>query len=644
MERAAHYASSLEGKSTTVGIGSGSGPMCQDTILGGVDAQTSIEVYTAWHKLNTASINHIKYTLIENPTIYTSLIQQFWETASASTSENEEMELTATIDGRVKTITQASIRRYLKLEDADGIDSLPNTEIFEQLVLIGYASDSDKLTFQKAHFFPQWRFLIHTILHFLSPKKTAWEKFSRNIATAIICLATNRTFNFSKMIFEEHKAKASKSRRRARVIISEDDDDLEDSSKQERIITKIDQNPSISLVQDEGTSWIQEDAEIQTRTSADTEILLDQEEPTELVEDFGSGKKGEKEISTANISVSTASAIPEVSTAGVSNTEAVLSTVIPEVSTAAENLVYIRRNAEKKKGKAIMKEDEFVHKKTKKQLEQERLSHAAAIRLQEHVNEEERQRIAMDAEIAKQLQEEIDTARQEQEKSDLEKALELQKQMDEREEVIAEADPAQVIDWSDPAVLRYHAQQNRSFSKDEVRKNMCMYLKNQGGYKESHFKGMSYEDIRPIFERIWDQNQSFVPKDSKIEKGVMKRSGFDFQKPPAKRQKIGEVSGSVEEQSTGKEKEVKYPIIDWEVFTEESRSYWRIIRVRNHTEVYQVFEDMLKRFDRDDLEKLWDLVKKKLSSTEPTVDKEKVLWVELKRLFEPDDDDTLWKL
>ncbi|GJW75981.1 hypothetical protein Tco_1000597 [Tanacetum coccineum] len=53
--------------------------------------------------------------------------------------------------------------------------------------------------------------------------------------------------------------------------------------------------------------------------------------------------------------------------------------------------------------------------------------------------------------------------------------------------------------------------------------------------------------------------------------------------------------------------QVKYPIIDWEVFTEESRSYWKIIRVRNHTEVYKVFKDMLKRFDRDDLEKLWDL-------------------------------------
>ncbi|GJZ51792.1 hypothetical protein Tco_0606307 [Tanacetum coccineum] len=128
--------------------------------------------------------------------------QIFWQTASTSTLEDGEVEITATIDSQLKTITEASLRRHLKLEDADGISSLPNTEIFEQLALMGYASDSDKLTFQNGHFSPQWRFLIHTILHCLSPKKTDWEQFSSNIATAIICLAINRTFNFSKMIFE----------------------------------------------------------------------------------------------------------------------------------------------------------------------------------------------------------------------------------------------------------------------------------------------------------------------------------------------------------------------------------------------------------------------------------------------------------
>ncbi|GKC13350.1 hypothetical protein Tco_1010132 [Tanacetum coccineum] len=88
---------------------------------------------------------------------------------------------------------------------------------------------------------------------------------------------------------------------------------------------------------------------------------------------------------------------------------------------------------------------------------------------------------------------------------------------------------------SDVVVLRYHALQNRCFSKSEVRKNMCIYLKNQGGYKLSHFKGMSYEDIRPIFERVWDQNNAFVSKDSQIEKEVMKRPGFDFQQKSSKK-------------------------------------------------------------------------------------------------------------
>ncbi|GKB55989.1 hypothetical protein Tco_0912175 [Tanacetum coccineum] len=432
-------------------------------------------------------------------------------------------------------------------------------------------------------------------------------------------------------------------------------------------IVKIDQNPFISLVQDEGTSWIQEDAEIQGKTSADTEILLDQEEPTELVEDLGSGEKGEKEISTANISVSTASATPKV-------------------SIAAENLVYIRRSAEKRKdkGKAIMKEDESVQKKSKKQLEQERLGHEEAIRLQEQINEEEKQRIARDAKIAKY----------------------------------------------DPAVLRYHALQNRSFSVAEVRKNMCMYLKNQGGYKQSHFKGMSYEDIRPIFERVWDQNNAFVPKDSEIEKEVMKRPGFDFQQKSSKkrsREDSDEDNAKKQKLEDDAEKEelrdsmdvvprddiaidieslaTKYPIVDWKthvltenmmyyqiiradgssknykIFSEmlddfdrqdvldlhrlvqermlsrrlevdqESemafellRKYWKIIKVRNHTEVYEFFDDMLKAFDRDDPVKLWSLVKERFSSTDPTDDKERTLWVDLKRLFKLDANDKLWKL
>ncbi|GJW46135.1 hypothetical protein Tco_0077781 [Tanacetum coccineum] len=67
---------------------------------------------------------------------------------------------------------------------------------------MGYEKISQKLTFYKAFFSPQWKFLIHTILQCLSSKTTAWNEFSSTMASAIICLATNQKFNFSKYIFE----------------------------------------------------------------------------------------------------------------------------------------------------------------------------------------------------------------------------------------------------------------------------------------------------------------------------------------------------------------------------------------------------------------------------------------------------------
>ncbi|GJZ09153.1 hypothetical protein Tco_0543436 [Tanacetum coccineum] len=70
---------------------------------------------------------------------------------------------------------------------------------------------------------------------------------------------------------------------------------------------------------------------------------------------------------------------------------------------------------------------------------------------------------------------------------------------------------------------------------------------------------------------------------------------------------------------------VKYPIIDWEVYSEDTRMYWKIIRVGNHTKAYQTFDDMLKKFNRDDLDKLWSLVNERFSSTDPTDDKERTL-------------------
>ncbi|GJU46252.1 putative ribonuclease H-like domain-containing protein [Tanacetum coccineum] len=84
------------------------------------------------------------------------------ETVTVDTVNDGEQQLTVIVGGQTIAIIEASIRRHLQLADADGISSLPNTEIFDQLTLMGYVSNDDKLTFQKRVHIPLFdTMLIH---------------------------------------------------------------------------------------------------------------------------------------------------------------------------------------------------------------------------------------------------------------------------------------------------------------------------------------------------------------------------------------------------------------------------------------------------------------------------------------------------
>ncbi|GJR15641.1 retrovirus-related pol polyprotein from transposon TNT 1-94, partial [Tanacetum coccineum] len=143
----------------------------------------------------------LRYALTTNPTIYDSPLKQFWQTATAITFDDGTLEIKATIDTIVYTITEASIRSKLQLADASGINMLSNDEIFEGMGHMGYPTDGS-FTFWKSFFTPQWRFLVHHILHCISSKSSGWDQFGSNIATALICLSTGRVYNFSKLIFD----------------------------------------------------------------------------------------------------------------------------------------------------------------------------------------------------------------------------------------------------------------------------------------------------------------------------------------------------------------------------------------------------------------------------------------------------------
>nr|GEY63155.1 synaptobrevin, longin-like domain protein [Tanacetum cinerariifolium] len=89
-----------------------------------------------------------------------------------------------------------------KEDDADGVECLPTEVIFTELARMGYEKLPPKLKFYKAFFSTQWKFLIHTLVQCVSAKRTAWNEFNCSMASAVICLATCRKFNFSKYIFE----------------------------------------------------------------------------------------------------------------------------------------------------------------------------------------------------------------------------------------------------------------------------------------------------------------------------------------------------------------------------------------------------------------------------------------------------------
>nr|GEU73427.1 hypothetical protein [Tanacetum cinerariifolium] len=146
-------------------------------------------------------MNSNKYALTMNPNIYVSCIKQFWTTVVVK-KVNDITRLQALVDKKKVVVSKAMIRDALCLDDVEGVECLPNEEIFAELARMGYEKPSTKITFYKAFFSSQWKFLIHTILQCMSAKRTSWNEFSSSMASAVIYLSSGRKFNFSKYIFD----------------------------------------------------------------------------------------------------------------------------------------------------------------------------------------------------------------------------------------------------------------------------------------------------------------------------------------------------------------------------------------------------------------------------------------------------------
>ncbi|GJZ99923.1 hypothetical protein Tco_0672474 [Tanacetum coccineum] len=219
------------------------------------------------------------------------------------------------------------------------------------------------------------------------------------------------------------------------------------------------------------------------------------------------------------------------------------------------------------------------------------------------------------------------------------------------------------------AAMRAQEMRNKPPTKAQKRNTMSTYLKNMAGYKHNQLKNKSFDDIQKLFDKAMKRVNTFVDMDTELVEGSevraegsevraeaeiaqessSKRAGTELEQESIKKQKVDEDKETTELQrliEVVPDKEevaidaiplaTKPPsIVDYKIHKEGKKTYYQIIRADGSSKMYLVFSHMLKSFDREDLETLWKLVKAKHGSTRPGEGYERLLWGDLKTMFDP---------
>nr|GEV19995.1 hypothetical protein [Tanacetum cinerariifolium] len=549
---------------------------------------------------------------------------------------NDEVRIQALIDEKKVNIKESSILRTLKLDYAEGTSCLANVEIFDGLAKIGYEKLSEKLTFCKAFFLPQWKFLIHTILQCLSAKTTYWNKFSSTMASTIICLATNQKFNFSMYILlslvknieagvpffmfsrfvqllidhqlgdmSQHKdiydnpsltKKVFANMKRfgtgfSRVVTPLFDNMLvpaakelekEKSFKQGRIIANIDEDVEINLEDAQAKPYRMDLKHLEKVLSMQD---VDNEEPGEVEEVL--------EVVTA------AKLITKVVTTARATTTAEAT----KVQSKDKGKCILIKESKSFKGQAQIEQDEAFAR----QLE---------AKLNAYINWNA---------VIKQVK---------------------------RNERINDA------------VMKYQALKRKPFTEAQARKNVIIYLKNMAEYKMNYFKGMTYSEIRPLFEKRYNYNQAFLEEvneevivpEKEVEVKGHKREGESLENEITKKQKMDEEAEELKchlQIVSNDDDDVyteatplasKVLIVGYKIHLERNKPYFKIIKADGNHMLFLSLSTLLKNFNREDIDSLWKMSKKGLKRQNQRATLMTYLLKTLKTMFEQlDVEASVWR-
>ncbi|GJS61305.1 hypothetical protein Tco_0656089 [Tanacetum coccineum] len=210
------------------------------------------------------------------------------------------------------------------------------------------------------------------------------------------------------------------------------------------------------------------------------------------------------------------------------------------------------------------------------------------------------------------------------------------------------------------AALRAQEKINIPHTKAQKRTQMSTYLKHMGGYTYKQLKGKSFDEIQKLFDKEIKRVNTFVAMGSKVQENKEKKEEGREETAKVEEEKESE---EVEEDDEVKLKKLlvikndediaidaiplatKLPvIIEYKLHKEGMLVHYELIRADGSSKRYSSMIRMLQGIDREDLEALWRIVKAKYGDTRPEDEFERVLYGDLRVMFEPDIKSDVWRM
>nr|GEV71085.1 hypothetical protein [Tanacetum cinerariifolium] len=412
---------------------------------------------------------------------------------------NDVVHLQALIDRRKVIITEDTVKQALRLDDADSIDCLPNEEIFAQLARMGYEKPSTKLTFNKAFFSAQWKFLIHKILQCMSAKRTAWNEFSSFMASAVICLATVRKFNFSKYIFDslirnvDNPSKFYMYPRFLQLMIDAQVGDLSSHTTKYTSPTLIQKVFANMRRVGKGFSGV------------DTPLFDGMLVPQQVHDDVGDNIVDDVPdvFTDADVEPTPPSPTPATTPPHQLRTYPFIFTITAASTTIIAAPMPKASDTRRREGVVIRDPEEIATPSVIVNSEPKSKDKGKRILVEEPKPLKRQAQIEQDEAYTRELEAELNA------NINWNEVIEHVKRKENQ----------------DNTIMRYQALKRKPQTEAQGRKNMMVYLKNMAKYKMDFFKDMTYDKIRPIFEKQFNSIMAFLKKrERELEEEAIKQS------------------------------------------------------------------------------------------------------------------------